>query len=310
MNKIFALVLLSIGLLAQTMQCMDESPRKMQRLDVEDISHFQSLPPEIKCLIISFIPKATSIKEIYAALARLSLVNREGALLASDPVLLRSIFKRYIELNHEEAMSSYLQAAVNDDPAQEKASEKILAALVDAHITVNLKDAYAYSQLFKSALTGNCRLIQVLIDAKIDLNFENACGATALMLASSIGQKEVVRLLLDNGADYKKEEGAENISLVGGYWTAIRFAAACGQSDIVELFLEKDNSFYVDKALREAITAQRPFNPETVKILLEKADRSVLLVALSELSLITSAPEEIAKQLLNYVRGQRQDILL
>lgn len=112
------------------------------------------------------------------------------------------------------------------------------------------------------------RVFEVLVNARnVDLEIKTRNGDTALMLAAYKANKPAVEALLAKGAE---------VNQTG--WTALHYAAASGNNDIVQLLLE--HSAYIDAEAPNKTTpimmAARSGHILTVKLLLEEGADATL----------------------------------
>jgi ankyrin repeat protein len=101
----------------------------------------------------------------------------------------------------------------------------------------------------------------------IDLEAKSRNGDTALMIAAYKGKKREIKALLEKGAEPNKPG-----------WTALHYAAAIGNNEIVQLLLDK--SAYIDAESPNMTTpimmAARSGHILTVKLLLDEGADATL----------------------------------
>lgn len=127
--------------------------------------------------------------------------------------------------------------------------------------------------LILSLQEDSMEVFKVLLDSPgIDLEIKARNGNTALMIASFKGNKHAVKALLMRGAQVNKPG-----------WTALHYATAIGNNEIVEMLLEK--SAYIDAESPNKTTpimmAARGGHIYTVKLLLDNGADATLKNALN-----------------------------
>lgn len=105
---------------------------------------------------------------------------------------------------------------------------------------VDSRDPDGRTALMFAAFNGQTKIVQKLIDAGADVNAQDKIGATALMFASSGPFTETVQLLIDKGAKVNTADNNE-------HWTALMWAGAEGQADVVKILLKHN----ADATLKE-----------------------------------------------------------
>lgn len=102
---------------------------------------------------------------------------------------------------------------------------------------------------------------RILIAAHADLNRKDACQRTPLMRAAIKGHRDVVKLLLEQGAD----------PVVEGWrgWTALRYAASWGRTDVVRMLLEGTPNRNGPRVIQALGDAARGGHTETVAVFAE-----------------------------------------
>jgi len=124
--------------------------------------------------------------------------------------------------------TAIMYAAANDDL-------ELVRALIKAGADVKLKNQLGTSALTEAAIIGSAPIIEALLKAGADPNFKNLDGETPLMAAGRSGKVEAAKALLAAGADINSKE-------TWGGQTAIMWAAAQGQADMVKFLASKDAS--------------------------------------------------------------------
>jgi ankyrin repeat protein len=137
-----------------------------------------------------------------------------------------------------------------------------LRGLLERGVDPNLKESARGDSGLILALRENAmKTFGLLINSpKIDLEAQSNNGDTALMIASFSGNRAAVAALLDKDAEVNKHG-----------WTALHYAAANGDGDIIRLLLEK--SAYIDAESPNKTTpvmmAARAGHLDVVKQLME-----------------------------------------
>ncbi len=193
----------------------------------EEIAQMQAegvgiLPVELVVYLFSFIPNATSIKDIFNQLAQLSLVNREFQAIAKDQPLITALIKRYIQFHPVEAKKEL-------DHALDPGNGNVAKALLNAGI-LNKDQILKDQTLMKAADKGSEILVELLIDNGAQVDEANRYRCTALMCAVARGHKRIVELLLDHGASIDAVD-SDN-------YTALMHAAEKGHKEIVQLLVD------------------------------------------------------------------------
>lgn len=156
-------------------------------------------------------------------------------------------FFRAVKIDDAKAMKSLLQRGL--DP------NLIEAERGDTGLILSLRD-------------DSPAVFDLLLNARdIDLEAKSRNGDTALMLAAYKGNKRAVEALLAKGAEPNKPD-----------WTALHYAAAIGNNEIVRLLLDK--SAYIDAESPNKTTpimmAARSGHILTVKLLLDEGADATL----------------------------------
>ena len=123
------------------------------------------------------------------------------------------------------ATEAFFDAAMNGDIQTVEAE---LTAGVDVNATG--PDGQNRTALMLAAYNGHTELVAMLIDSGGDVNAADIANRTALMYVSTGPFPETVQLLLDRGAKVNIIDNNEK-------WTALMFAAAEGQAEVVEKLL-------------------------------------------------------------------------
>ncbi|HEX8636033.1 MAG TPA: ankyrin repeat domain-containing protein [Pyrinomonadaceae bacterium] len=169
-------------------------------------------------------------------------------------------------------------AANGGDGAQIK---KLVAQGTD----VNARDEAGLTALIWAARKGNTEAARLLIDARADLNARDCAsvGWTPLMHAIHKNQNDVARLLIERGADLNARAGDCREGTDAGGKTALDYAAANDNAEIVKALLARGASPYgthgTKSALSHAVAGTLDIDhlaggkcpTETVKALLERA---------------------------------------
>ncbi|MDQ1613358.1 MAG: uncharacterized protein QOG00_3289 [Pyrinomonadaceae bacterium] len=169
-------------------------------------------------------------------------------------------------------------AAEHGDAAQVK---QLIAAGAD----VNERDQSGYTALMWAARNGNTEVARTLVEARADLNVRDCAstGWTPLMHAIHKNQNDVGRLLIERGADVNAPAGDCRASNNEGGMTALSYAAANDNAQIVQALLAKGANPYgmhgAESALTYAVSGTLDIDhlgdskcpTETVKALLERA---------------------------------------
>ncbi|NKI69121.1 hypothetical protein GN109_06790 [Collimonas pratensis] len=149
----------------------------------------------------------------------------------------------------------FFKAAKMDD-------ERSMKALLAAGVSPNLiQKERGETGLMVAVREESKKVFNVLLNAKgVDLNIRARNGDTALMIASYKGDVPMVKALLE------KEAEPNNTG-----WTALHYAAAIGNDEIVQMLL--DASAYIDAGSPNNTTpimmAARAGKILTVKLLLD-----------------------------------------
>ena len=144
--------------------------------------------------------------------------------------------------------TAIMYAAANDDL-------ELVRALIKAGANVKLKNQFGTSALTEAAIIGSAPIIEALLKAGADPNFRTTDGETPLMAAARSGKIDAAKALLAAGADINAKEN-------WGGQSAIMWAAAQGQADMVKFLASKDASLNehgkVNQWERKIIQEPRP----------------------------------------------------
>lgn len=169
-------------------------------------------------------------------------------------------------------------AAAGGDAAQ-------IRTLIAQGADVNARDKDGLTALMWAARKGDTEAARVLIDARADLNVRDcvSAGWTPLMHAIHKNQNDLARLLIERGADVNATTGDCREGKVQGGQTALTYAAANDNAEIVRALLDRGATPYgmhgAKSALSYAVAGTLDIGDlgngkcptETVKALLERA---------------------------------------
>lgn len=160
------------------------------------------------------------------------------------------------------AYDDFFQAVKVDHPEM---IQSLLARGLDPNI---VEEERGENGLILALRNGSMRAFKVLLDAPaIDVENKARNGDTALMIAAYTANKAAVDALLAKGAEVNRPG-----------WTALHYAAAAGDNDIVARLLEK--SAYIDAESPNKTTpimmAARGGHILTVKLLLDEGADAML----------------------------------
>lgn len=97
-------------------------------------------------------------------------------------------------------------------------------------IAVDTLDAEGRTALQLASFDGHDEVVKLLLDRGANVNHMDAVGRTSLMFASSGPYAETAKLLIEAGAEINRVDDGEHFS-------ALMFAAAEGNLDVVEVLL-------------------------------------------------------------------------
>lgn len=160
------------------------------------------------------------------------------------------------------AYDDFFQAVQVDHPEM---VQSLLARGLDPNI---VEEQRGESGLMLALRNGSMRVFNVLLNApSIDIEIKARNGDTALMIAAYTANRSAVDALLAKGAEVNRPG-----------WTALHYAAAAGDNDIVARLLEK--SAYIDAESPNKTTpimmAARGGHIMTVKLLLDEGADALL----------------------------------
>lgn len=113
---------------------------------------------------------------------------------------------------------------------------EVIEQALAAGYKVDFRNKEGRTALMFAAFNGHNGVVKRLLLAGADVNIQDQSGSTALMLASSGPFPETVQLLLDRGAVIDTADRNE-------HFTALMWAAAEGQIDVVKLLLNHKADF-------------------------------------------------------------------
>jgi len=169
--------------------------------------------------------------------------------------------------------------------AAERGDAAEVRRLIAAGANVNEKDEAGYTALMWAARKGNMEIARALVEARADVNVRDCASAgwTPLMHAIHKNQNDLARLLIERGADVNAAAGDCREHKAEGGKTALAYAAANDNAEIVKALLARGASPYgmhgAESALSYAVAGTLDIDhlmdgkcpTETVKALLERA---------------------------------------
>lgn len=116
--------------------------KKRAKIDEAPVANFEHLPDELIVYLFSFIPEATSMREVFNKLAQLSLVDRKFKQIAEDQYLINELAKRFIKVHPQAAGNELLTyGGIILRGEHSKQNFKVVAALaksIDTDIKNNI----------------------------------------------------------------------------------------------------------------------------------------------------------------------------
>jgi ankyrin repeat protein len=172
----------------------------------------------------------------------------------------------------------FSHAAVQGDAAQIR---KLIAQGAD----VNARDKDGLTPLMRAAREGRTEIARALVEAGADMNVRDCASAgwTPLMHAIHKNQNDLARLLIERGADVNATTGDCREGKTKGEKTALAYAAANDNREIVKALLARGANPYGENGAKSALSyavagmldvdhlADGKCPTETVKTLLERA---------------------------------------
>lgn len=128
----------------------------------------------------------------------------------------------------EERRYAELQAMALD--CARSGDSRLLAAMIDAGMPVNLSDAKGNSLLMLAAYHGHEETVRMLISHSAELDRRNDHGQTPLGGVAFKGNQKLTKLLVESGADMNGDNG--------GGRTPLMFSAMFGHKEIVAYLIE------------------------------------------------------------------------
>ncbi len=168
--------ILSLLLLASSISAMQQE-KVTQPESEQDI--FQSLPPELKVHLFSYVATADSFASVLKELARLSLVNREFHAIAQDQRFITSIAKEYVKQHEDKAYQEFWNAI-------KKSNLKLIEFLVKGGVNPNKPSLNIHGiandclPLALAVLYYETKMVELFNKLGIDPNAKSKDGLTAL----------------------------------------------------------------------------------------------------------------------------------
>ncbi len=223
MNKFLSFGFLALSIFPLSIAMEAESELSLCNEELKQSSIWAALPQEMELAIFSFLPKAESMKEIFASFAKLALTNKQWADLAQDRILIKQVAQRYLRLQKEKALEEF-------DAAIKEGNSKVINALLEGGIAKERENLV--SESLKAAIKlGIFPSVKLLIDRGADVNVVLPTKGTYLMLAAICGHKKIVKLLVKKNVPI---DSVENRGI-----SSLMFAAHSGHKDIVAFLAAK-----------------------------------------------------------------------
>jgi ankyrin repeat protein len=152
----------------------------------------------------------------------------DAAESGDHPAAMRLVTAKGANVNATGADGStaVMYAAANDDL-------ELVRALIKAGANVKMQNQLGTSAITEAAIIGSAPIIDALLKAGADPNFKTPDGETPLMAAARSGKIDAARILLEARADI-------NVKETWGGQTALMWAAAQSQADMVKFLASKD----------------------------------------------------------------------
>ena len=163
---------------------------------------WDTLPKEVKALIISFIYEGPSLEAALKKLKALRVVNKKFKALIDSPATIEAFTRNYIKAHPEEL---FLVATIG---SLERAK-----FLLEKGANSNVKVHYGETPLHGAIVSGNIDMVKLLLQNKADINAQNEGGETPLYRAIELDQFALVNLLLAAGADPNIKDKTGNSAL-------------------------------------------------------------------------------------------------
>jgi len=260
-------------------------------VSLEEKTHWQMIPAEVKVKIFSWIPEE---------IKNLILINHECYALTKELFFLKRVAVLVIDKNLEKAANLYAQAFEEDNTI-------LTQALLNAHLDKRLiatadltrfskessldsnfdpviineigDDTTAFMKaiiklfpqaariIFIKAAGKDLSLINICFDNRIDINLNNDYNSedtNALMEAAYTGHTEIIQLLTANGADVNAKNKSES--------TPLMYSAIYGHIEASEYLLNLGAEVNARNifGMTPLIIAARFGNIELIKFLLHK----------------------------------------